>query len=99
MLEVGIIVAVFPRAVQATPAVAPLRRTVKGAAARLAALGPDGPPLTARLRCAGGSYWLRGAQRRPEMVGGFRGTRGSRLGAGSVRGVCRAGWLGRVLVL
>jgi hypothetical protein len=29
-----------------------LRPSVKGAAARLAALGPDGPPLTAGLRPA-----------------------------------------------
>ena len=33
--------------------VATLRPSVKGAAARLAVLGPDGPPLTAGLRSAG----------------------------------------------
>ena len=36
----------------ATP-VAPLRPPLKGAAARLAALGPAGLPLTAELRFAG----------------------------------------------
>jgi len=58
---VGIIAAVAA-AVGAAPArVASLRRTVKGAAARLAALGPDGPPLTAQLRAAleGGRVALR----------------------------------------
>ena len=35
------------------PRVAPPHPPVKGAAARLAALGPTGPPLTAGLRFAG----------------------------------------------
>ena len=41
--------------------VASLRSAVKGAAARLAALGPAGPPWTARLRFAG---WLSGLRER-----------------------------------
>jgi hypothetical protein len=34
--------------------------TLNGAAARLAALGPVGPPLTGQLRCAAGSIRFRG---------------------------------------
>ena len=41
-----------PPAQAATAWVAPLRSPVKGAAARLASLGPVGPPLTAGLRFA-----------------------------------------------
>ena len=42
--------------------VAPLRPSVKSAAARLAALGPVGPLLTAELRSAGSQLRLRGTR-------------------------------------
>ena len=48
-------------------AVAPLVGPSRGAAARLAALGPDGLPLTARLRCAYRQRRLRDAQPQAEQ--------------------------------
>ena len=52
--------------------VAALRPAVKGAAPRLAALGPVGPPLTAGLRSAGGGQGLRGTRNPAKSRGSFR---------------------------